>query len=202
MQERQSRLRKGAAARGVPGTVGARADGAPCREGSRREAERLGAQGLVMHRMIAMKGGSDRSQRESEALKEFAPTRRPDGREEYNSSLWEFGGLIEVRLWPRTGCRMRRELGCYYFFFFAAFFAVFFAFLAMAMFSLLGWSLGRSPLANPRPVSVERVVHNRLRLNESFHTPSCHESAAPRLRRSLIPSPSPSSGIGATAIAE
>lgn len=36
--------------------------------------------------------------RQSGALKEFVPTRRPDGHEEYYSSLWELGGLSREAL--------------------------------------------------------------------------------------------------------
>ncbi len=36
--------------------------------------------------------------RETQALKEFVPTRRPDGHEEYYSSLWELGGLSKEAL--------------------------------------------------------------------------------------------------------
>jgi hypothetical protein len=35
---------------------------------------------------------------ETVALKEFVPTRRPDGHEEYYSSLWELGGLSREAL--------------------------------------------------------------------------------------------------------
>ena len=34
----------------------------------------------------------------TQALKEFVPTRRPDGHEEYYSSLWELGGLSKEAL--------------------------------------------------------------------------------------------------------
>lgn len=42
--------------------------------------------------------GRTRSGRQTHPLKEFVPTRRPDGHEEYYSSLWELGGLSKEAL--------------------------------------------------------------------------------------------------------
>lgn len=141
---------------------------------------------------------------ETRPQKSSCPPGGPDGHEECYSSLWELGGLSREALakdWLPNA-------KSYYFFFLAAFagflaaaFAGFFAaFLAVAILSLLEWSLGcllaselapseveSSPIGNP----TQRICHN------SFS----RECAAPLLNLSLIASPSPTLGIGATAIA-